>query len=163
MGVKPDLLNFFGWPLSTYSYSLLVYRAIVAPDQAQWHTDTHSRQDSSGRMISPSQRPLPNNTQHIHETRHPCPRKNSNPSKQAATDTGLKPARLLGWARRWPRGKNKGKCSVRENRENYVIRRFIIFILRPELKSSINQGVSISEIRKGYEVSVEWDSSLPLV
>jgi len=41
--------------------------------------------------------------------------------------------------------------------------RFVIFILRLELKSSINQGASISEIRKGYEVSVEGDSSLPLV
>jgi hypothetical protein len=33
------------------------------------HTQTrHTRQDSSGRVISPTQRPLPDNTQHLQET-----------------------------------------------------------------------------------------------
>ena len=31
-------------------------------------TTHHSRQDSSGRVISPSQRPLPDSTQHSHQT-----------------------------------------------------------------------------------------------
>ena len=36
------------------------------------HTTTHhSRQDSSGRVISPSQRPLPDNTQHSQQTSMP--------------------------------------------------------------------------------------------
>ena len=34
------------------------------------HTHTHTRQDSSGRVISPSQRPLPASTQHSQQT-HP--------------------------------------------------------------------------------------------
>jgi len=36
-------------------------------------TAYHSRQDSSGRVISSSQRPLPNNTQHSQETFTPPP------------------------------------------------------------------------------------------
>ena len=47
------------------------------------HTHTHTRQDSSRRWIGPSQRPLPNNTQHSQETgRHPCHRWHSNPQSQ---------------------------------------------------------------------------------
>ena len=47
------------------------------------HTQTHrTRQDSSGRAISPTQRPLPDNTQHSQQTRHPCPRRDSNPQSQ---------------------------------------------------------------------------------
>ena len=57
------------------------------------HTTTHhNRQDSSGRVISPSQRTLPNNTQH---SQQPCPRWDSNQQSQqtyvldrAATGTG---------------------------------------------------------------------------
>ena len=44
-------------------YSLLAYEVSCS------HTTTrHSRQDSSGRVISPSQRPLPDNTQHSQQT-----------------------------------------------------------------------------------------------
>jgi len=36
------------------------------------HTQTHhTRQDSSGRVISPTQRPLPDNTQHSQQTSMP--------------------------------------------------------------------------------------------
>ena len=50
------------------------------------HTTTHhSRQDSSRRVINPSQRPLPDNT-HIHTTdKHPCTRWDSNPQSQQAS------------------------------------------------------------------------------
>jgi hypothetical protein len=54
------------------------------------HTQTHHpRCDSSGRVISPTQRPLrDNNTQHTTLTRdrHPCPRRDSNPQSQQASD-----------------------------------------------------------------------------
>ena len=51
------------------------------------HTTTHhSRQDSSGRVICSSQRPLPDNTQH----RHPCPLWDSNPHSQHAIGLRLR-------------------------------------------------------------------------
>ena len=61
----------------------------------------HTRQDSSGRVISPSQRPLPDNTQHSQETRHPCTRRDSNPQSQQANGRRPKPqtARPLGSAK----------------------------------------------------------------
>ena len=47
------------------------------------HTTTHhSRYDSSRRVISSSQRPLPDNTQHSQQT-HPRPRRDSNPQGPA--------------------------------------------------------------------------------
>ena len=58
------------------------------------HTMTHhSRQDSSGRVISPSQRPLPDNTQYSTQTDiHASGRiQNHNPSKRAAVDPCLRP------------------------------------------------------------------------
>jgi len=60
-------------------------------------------------------------------------------------------------------GKTKACFRSRKIEKNYMTRKFIIFILRLELKSSINQGTSISEIRKAYEGSVEADSSSPSV
>jgi hypothetical protein len=58
------------------------------------HTQTrHTRHDSSGRVISPSQRPLPNNTQHSQQTDVHAPKgnRNYNPKKRAATDPRLRP------------------------------------------------------------------------
>jgi len=58
------------------------------------HTQTHhTQQDSSGRVISQTQRPLPDNTQHPQQTGIPAPRgiRNQNPSKGAAADTRLRP------------------------------------------------------------------------
>ena len=58
------------------------------------HTQTHhTRQDSSGWVISPTQRPLPGNTQHPQE---PCNHstggiRTHNPSKQATADPRLRP------------------------------------------------------------------------
>jgi hypothetical protein len=49
---------------------------------------THTRYDSSGRGIGPSQRPLPDNTQHTQDTdiHAPVGVRTSNPSKRAAVD-----------------------------------------------------------------------------
>ena len=49
----------------------------------------HTRQDSPGRGIGPSQRPLPDNTKHSQETEFHAPGwiPTRNPSKQAATDS----------------------------------------------------------------------------
>ena len=73
-------------PFSTYS--LWMYRVIVAPDHTQRHSDT--RQDSSGRVISPSPRPLPDNTQQtaIHG---PGGIRTHNHSKRAAAVLRLRP------------------------------------------------------------------------
>ena len=80
------------------------------PDHNQTH---HSRQDSSRRVISPSQRPLPDNTQHSQQTRHPWSRRDSNPKSQQAsrrrstpltarpTGSALKCSKLLNFNYRW--------------------------------------------------------------
>ena len=50
------------------------------------HTTTHhSRQDSSGRVISSSQRSLPDNTKHSQQTNIHAPRCDSNPRSQQAS------------------------------------------------------------------------------
>jgi hypothetical protein len=58
------------------------------------HTTTHhSRQDSSGRVISPSQRPVPNNTQHSTQTDIHASGgiRTHNPSKRATAEPRLRP------------------------------------------------------------------------
>ena len=58
------------------------------------HTTTHhSRQDSSGRVISSSQRPLPDNTQHSQQTDIHAPGgiRIHNLSSRAAADLRLRP------------------------------------------------------------------------
>ena len=53
----------------------------------------HSRQDSSGRVISSSQRPLPDNTQHLQQTNIHAPGgiRNHDLSRRAAVDLPLRP------------------------------------------------------------------------
>jgi len=52
----------------------------------------HSRQDSSGRVISPSQRTLPQNTQHSQQTSMPpVGIRNHNLSRRADADLHLRP------------------------------------------------------------------------
>ena len=48
---------------------------LILDEVSRSHTTTHhSLEDYSGRVISPSQRPLPDNTQHSQQTdKHPCP------------------------------------------------------------------------------------------
>ena len=58
------------------------------------HTTTHhSRQDSSGRVASSSQRPLPDNTQQSQQTNIHAPGgiRTPNPSRRAAVDLRLRP------------------------------------------------------------------------
>ena len=58
------------------------------------HTTTHHiRQDSSGRVMSSSQRPLPDNTQHSQETNIHAPGgiRTHNLSRRAAADLRLRP------------------------------------------------------------------------
>jgi hypothetical protein len=45
----------------------------------------HSRYDSSGRVISPSHRPLPDKHTTLTTDKHPCPRRDSNPQSQQAS------------------------------------------------------------------------------
>jgi len=56
-------------------------------------TTHHSRKDSSGRVISPSQRPQPDSTQHSLEADLNAPGviRTRNPSKRSATNPLLKP------------------------------------------------------------------------
>ena len=51
---------------------------------------TLARKVSSGRVISPTQRPLPDNTQHLHA---PGGNRTHNPSKTAAANPRLRPCR----------------------------------------------------------------------
>jgi len=53
----------------------------------------HSRQDFSGRMISPSQRPLPNNTKHSQQTNIHAPAgiRTHSLSRRTAADPRLRP------------------------------------------------------------------------
>ena len=59
----------------------VVHRLIIHEVSRSHTTTHHSRQDSSGRVISPSQRPLPDNTQH---NRYPRPRWDSKPPNSAS-------------------------------------------------------------------------------
>ena len=57
------------------------------------HTTHHSRQDSSGRVISSSQRPLPDSTQHSQQTNIHAPNgiRTQDLSRRAAVDLRLRP------------------------------------------------------------------------
>jgi len=56
------------------------------------HTRTHHpRQSASGRVIGPSQNPVPANTQHSQETDIHVRDRTRNPSKRAAANLRLKP------------------------------------------------------------------------
>ena len=79
------------WPSA--DYSLLIH------DVSRSHTTTHhSRQESSGRVISSSQRPLPDNTQHSQQTDIHAPGgiQNDNLSRRMAADLRLRPRGLRG-------------------------------------------------------------------
>ena len=57
------------------------------------HTTHHSRKDSSGQVISSSQRPLPDNTQHSQQTNVHAPGgiRTHDSSRRAAADLRLRP------------------------------------------------------------------------
>ena len=92
MSGYPQSFSFFGNSLFLYSiislssvkffisYGAETQRrhVILILEVSRSHTTTHhSRQDSSGRVISSSQRPVPDNTT-LTTDRHPCPRRDSN-------------------------------------------------------------------------------------
>ena len=70
------------------------YRAKAPLSRIHDHTQTHhTRQDSSGRVTSPTQRPVPNNTQHSQQTDIHVPGgiQTRNPGKRAAANPRLRP------------------------------------------------------------------------
>ena len=68
-----------------------IYGALIL-DVSRSHTTTqHSRQDSSGRVISSSQRPLPDNTQHSQQTNIPGGIRTHDLSRRAAAELRLRP------------------------------------------------------------------------
>ena len=71
-----------------------VGQGLLIAEASQTHTTTlHSRYDSSGRVISQSQRPLPDNTQHPQQTDiHALGGiRTNNLSRQAGTGPHLRP------------------------------------------------------------------------
>jgi hypothetical protein len=79
--------TFFLAQQSSVSQSLFIYEV------SRSHTTTHhSRLDSSGRVISPSQRPLPYNTRHSQQTSMPPSGiRTHNLSRWEAADLRLRP------------------------------------------------------------------------
>jgi hypothetical protein len=78
------------------------------------HTTTHhSRYDFSGRVISSSQRPLPDNTQHSQQTDIHVPGgiRTHNPSKRAAADPRLRPRGYWDWLRCFSQSNNNEKWN----------------------------------------------------
>ena len=82
----------------------------LRPDSGSWppltglhdHTQTrHTRWNSSGRVISPTQRPVPDNTQHSQETDIYSPGGIRTPQSQEISGRRHTPStwRPLGWAR----------------------------------------------------------------
>ena len=81
-------------PLGVVFYSPLAGFSLLACEVSWSHTTTrHSRWDSSERMISPSQRPLPDNTQHSQHTNIHAPGgiRTHNLSRRVAADLCLRP------------------------------------------------------------------------
>jgi hypothetical protein len=78
-------------------YGLLIHEVFE-----NTHTTRHSRYGSSGRVISPSQRPLPDNTQHSQQTDIHAPGgiRAHNLSRRAAVDLRLR------LRRHWDRRRN---------------------------------------------------------
>ena len=77
-----------------FKLSQLIYIWLLMEDVSISHIATHhSRYDSSGRVISPSQIPLPDNTQHSQQTDIHAPGgiRTHDLSRQAAADLRLRP------------------------------------------------------------------------
>jgi hypothetical protein len=117
--IKPSHLIFF-WSRHFEFLFTQIYKRSPPPwrNSPNWartsrlHSDTHhTRWDSSGRVISPSQRPLPDNTT-LKRHRLPCPWWDSNPQSEQVSDrrpTGVGCAimkRLEIWSICWVRFQN---------------------------------------------------------
>ena len=68
-------------------YDLLIHEV------SRSHTATHHNQDFSGQVISPSQRPIPDNTQHSQQTDIHAPGgiRTHNLSRRAAAELRIRP------------------------------------------------------------------------
>ena len=83
----------FIWFVCFWRKSPQVCQDPLIHEVSKSHTTTHyHRCDSSGRVISPTQRPLPDNTQHSQHTdiHDPGGIRTHNPSKRAAADLHLR-------------------------------------------------------------------------
>jgi hypothetical protein len=102
---KPSVC-LFSWrydPLWLYFHSPVAGFSLLVFEVSKSHATTrHIRQDSSGRVINPSQRPLPDNTQHSQQTNIHAPGgiRTNNLSRRAAEDLRLRPRGH--WDRRKP-------------------------------------------------------------
>ena len=109
------------------------------------HTTTHhSRKDSSGCMISSSQRPLPDNTQHSQQTDIHAPGgiRTHILSRRAAVDLSL-----LDWA-----ATGTGTCSHIEGAKDWLVGCALVIILN---LNELTLGMySISHLRLGSCVRV---------
>jgi len=88
------------------------------PDPSRSHTTTqHNRQDSSGRVISSSQRPLPDNTQHSLQTDIHAPSgiRTHNFSRRATVDLRLSPV----FHNRWAAARYRARASIIPGRERF--------------------------------------------
>jgi hypothetical protein len=83
----PGLYFFFS---SLWRFGPILGYALPFRGLASTHWIHQTRYNSSGRVISPTQRPLHGNTQHSQET-YPCPRRHSNPQSQRASSSRLTP------------------------------------------------------------------------
>jgi len=84
-----------GRHLGNFSFILLFHHGTTAPldqglhiiEDSRFYNQTHNTwKDSSGRVISPTQRPLQNNTQHSQQTSMTPAGYELNPSKRGAVD-----------------------------------------------------------------------------
>ena len=82
-----NIINFFYLAQQPpVGHGLLIHEVFIS------HSTTHhSRLDSPGRVISPSQRLLPDNTQHSPQTDIHVPRRDSNPQSQQTSGRRLTP------------------------------------------------------------------------
>ena len=93
--VEGDVNHAAKWTFSLFfmMQQPLVCQGYVIIEASRSHSDTHSRQDTCGRMIGPSQGPLPGNTQHSLETDINATGgiRTRSPSKREAEDPCLRP------------------------------------------------------------------------
>jgi len=82
------------WQISPPTAQPPYWARVFSSSRLHDHTQTHyTRCDSSGRVISPTQRHLPDNTQHLQETDFYVRGgiRTRNPSKRAGADPHLRP------------------------------------------------------------------------
>ena len=141
----------------------------LRPDSGSWtpltglsdhtHWTHHTRYDSSERVISPTQIPLPNNTT-LTRDKHPYPRRDRtrNPSKRAAADPRLRPRGC--WDRRMLSSYEvQVQCSVRREKEDPAV----VVVLEPRLETlqcNVINGQSLFSFPQLTHYNVHTDSQM---